>query len=203
MTEYQSFKYKATHFHLQNIKDLLISNLDVNLQTYQLQSDLSSEKLKTTCSELKSSKTYLFDKMYCQSKELENVSYVSVASIDSNMTFIDSFDSQMLISNSELTNLFLNKLQDTNSVVYNLTNTSEKYTLFDYNNSTYIGMLFPIANHYSIVVITETFSDDSVSIESTDLNTIDINYGFEHLEENEILLGNVQNPNDNFFEYAS
>lgn len=202
MTEYQSFKHKATHFNLKNIKDLLVSNFDINLEAFQLQNELSSQNLKNTCSILQS-KTYFFDKMYCQTKELQNVSYLSVASIDSNMSFIDSIDSQMVISDSGLTNSFLEKLQNTNSVIYNLTHTSEKYTLFDYYNSTYIGILFAIANNYSIVVIAETFPDDSIPIESTDLNTIDINYGFDLLEENEIQLGSVQNPNDNFFQYAS
>ena len=119
---------------------------------------------------------------------------------DSNHTFVDSTDTELEISDPTLSNTFFQNLTDGKQYI---TKNNETYLHFQFNQQQFIGILFPIGHHFSCLVVVETFSDDSIAITSTDITLTELNYGFDILDENEVLLDHVQNPNDNFFEYAS
>jgi hypothetical protein len=200
--KYISIKDKSTYFHLKNIHDLLISTFDSNeIEDFEVQSELSSEKLKPLCDSMKNSYSYFFDKLSTQSKEIEQIKYLYIASIDSNQTFIDSYDSLLVINNADLSNQFLTSFTTSGGFIKQPT--MEKYNVFEYNDSTYIGILYEISDHYSIVIIVEAYNDDSIPFELTDLLHRDMNYGFEILREDEVFLSSYQNPNSNIFEFAS
>lgn len=200
MSEYFSINYKTSHFHIDNMKQLLSSSFDSNLDAFALQSHLSATKLEPVKTSLSQQSTYLFDKMSCQSNQIETVKYVYLACVDSNHTFVDSTDTELEISDPTLSNTFFQNLTDGKQYI---TKNNETYLHFQFNQQQFIGILFPIGHHFSCLVVVETFSDDSIAITSTDITLTELNYGFDILDENEVLLNHVQNPNDNFFEYAS
>ena len=202
MSVYQSLNYKTTHFNLSNIKTLISNTFPNSMQSFELNSLLSSTKLYPVKLLLTSS-SYFFDKMSCQNKDIESIRYLYIASVDSNLSFIDSIDTEASINNSNLSNYFISQVEDSNNSYSIYSVEGIKYHLFEYNFSEYIGILVPVGDSCSIIIVVETFNDDSRPIESSDLTSIDINYGFDVLEENEIFLTSVQNPYDNFFEYAS
>ena len=113
-TEYQSFKFKTTHFNIKNIQDYLINNLPYSLESYELDSSLSSEKLNSILSIL-FSKTFFFDKMEVKSETIETIRYLYLSSVDSNMNFISSCDSEFNIDSKDLYNVFLQQINDSNS----------------------------------------------------------------------------------------
>ena len=199
--EYQSFKFKTTHFNIKNIQDYLINNLPYSLESYELDSSLSSEKLNSILSIL-FSKTFFFDKMEVKSETIETIRYLYLSSVDSNMNFISSCDSEFNIDSKDLYNVFLQQINDSNSNYLIDSSTNIKYNCFEYNSFYFIGMMIPMGTH-TIMVIVETYQDDSVMYESIAIQSSELDYGFPILSENQVFLNNLQDPNTSMFEYAS
>ena len=199
---FYSIKYKTTFFSLSAIKNLLTEKLSLLLQEYQLSSELSSTKLKEIL-ETMHSQTYLFDQMSVLSNIIEDVSYIYIASSDSNFTFIDSFDTELEISSSGLYNTFYENIEDSNMDISNIDN--DYYTCFTKDDEFYIGIQCNISDKYSISVICKTYNDDSVQVSSTQLTSSSVNYGFSICAENQIDVASsdLSSSNQQFFEYAS
>lgn len=200
---YSSVNYKTTHFHLANIKEYLQTNISSSLAIHELSSELSSDRLSTINTALFHS-SYFFDKMTCASNEIETVRYIYTAATDSNLNFIDSADSELTIGNDSLVQTFFSEQEDSNNNYLLTTVNLEKYFCFSHDSDDYIGILFPLGTNFNIIIIVQTYSDDSILVESSEITAKNLQYGFSTLQdENEIFLGSVQDPNTNFFEYAS
>ena len=140
--------------------------------------------------------------MEVKSKTIETIRYLYLSSADSNMNFISSCDSEFNIDSKDLYNVFLQQINDSNSNYLIDSSTNIKYNCFEYNSFYFIGMMIPMGTH-AIMVIVETYQDDSVMYESTDIQSSELDYGFPILSENQVFLNNLQDPNTSMFEYAS
>lgn len=200
-TDYSSFKFKTTHFHLANIQNYLLTQLPYNIESYELNSTLSSVKLNSILSIL-FSKTFFFDKMESKSKSIEKIKYLYMASMDSNMNFIASCDSESNIDGIELSNKFLEHFDDSNLNYLIHPSTNIKYNCFRHESFYFIGLLVEFGS-YNLILIIETYQDDSTVFDLNDIHVSELDYGFPILSENQVFLNHLQDPNTSMFEYAS
>jgi hypothetical protein len=200
-SKYLSFKFKTSHFNISNIQDYLQANIPSYVEYYEQNSLLSSDKLNTIIPTL-FSKTFFFDKMQTNSKDIEKIKYIYLSSVDSNMNFISSCDSEMNINGTDLYHAFYQELNDSNSNYFVDSTLKIKYNCFELNSFYFIGILFEMASH-SVMVIIETYNDDSVVYDTEDIKASEIDYGFPIFSENQVFLKQLQDPNTSMFEYAS